>query len=64
MKFIIKQRGVEVIAEGGSRGTMVSMYFNGELIDRLPVNTNDLAEAAKGIMSGAMAMLITRNQAG
>lgn len=63
MKFIIKQRGVEVIAEGGPRGTMVSMYFNGELIDRLPVNTNDLAEAAKGIMSGAMAMLITRNQA-
>lgn len=62
MNFTIKKGDVEVFAESEGQHTMVSMYFNGDLIDKIPVASDDVVDSAKTIMSGAIAMLSTQNQ--
>jgi len=62
MNFTISKGGLKVIAESHQDHTIVSMYFDGELMDKIPVNSTDVVQAAEVIMSGATAMFSTKNQ--
>ncbi len=62
MNYTITKGGLKTIAEACQDHTIVSIYFDGELMDKIPVNSTDIVQSAEAIMSGATAMFSTKNQ--
>ena len=62
MNYTITKGGLKVVAESHQDHTIVSMYFNEELMDKIPVNSTDIVQSAEAVMSGAKAMVSTKKQ--